>query len=683
MISPSTLKLLIIPIIFFIIECYFIKALFPLYSGRIYDADPSYQYLLNGLMLLNGHAPFHTDHPGTTIQALMAMTMGIQWVLGLWGTNGPREEIFFSVLANPESYLLTVSMLMVALNTISLLYLGKRVYASTNSFMLATVSQISPFLFSIACPSIAYPSTESLLFFSSTLLLGLLTPAIFKSNNEHCKSINPIHIGIVCGFGLATKLNFAPLFFLILLLKFRQGAIATITAALAFVLFIAPAWPKLGQLYKWGLSLMTHEGNYGIGKQVGFFVFPDFLSKLKILSTTFPVLFITILLFVFLLLIIFKSSKAAQELAYNQQSKQRYALGSILGSAFDRDVARVFFVILFTIGLQVLIVTKHFHIRYMLPIFPLVIIGLAAMLYYANSFWSTMGGLKINLLAILWPVLLIGCVLITHTAVTVAKHNQTVQANALMTVRDEINKYSNPLIIGTYGCILPICALSYGVSASRGLTDKLRDIFQNHYDLNIWNGLLRSNAEGWIPISLINQSVEKGQPVLLVTPIDYPEIEAFALDKLVKLPTQALYRVTGLAVPLSKPVTFNSAALKFDNWSFAETNFRWSLGLQSSISFYLNSDLPIFNEPQLVILRLQFTSLGSQQLIIHLNGQQIYNGHVEGAGIIETVKLPLKSLKSGQNTLDFNTPDAKTPSATDERQLAIAFQSLTLIPASK
>jgi hypothetical protein len=138
-----------------------------------------------------------------------------------------------------------------------------------------------------------------------------------------------------------------------------------------------------------------------------------------------------------------------------------------------------------------------------------------------------------------------------------------------------------------------------------------------------------------------------------------------------------------LAVPLNKPIAFNSAALKFENWSFAETNFRWSLGLHSSISFHLNSKLPIFKDQQLITLRLQFSTLGAQQLIIRLNDNQVFNENVNGPNIFKIINLPINSLKSGQNTLNFDTPNAQSPNAADHRELAVAFQSLTLTPTLK
>ena len=66
--TSSSAILLIVPIVLFIIQYSFIQKIYPLYL----DSDPAYQYLFNGLLILNGHSPYHIDHPGTPVQILIA-----------------------------------------------------------------------------------------------------------------------------------------------------------------------------------------------------------------------------------------------------------------------------------------------------------------------------------------------------------------------------------------------------------------------------------------------------------------------------------------------------------------------------------------------------------------------------------------------------------------------------------
>jgi hypothetical protein len=43
--------------------------------------DPNYQYLLNGLAVLKGQVPGHTDHPGTPVQELGAVAILLKWLI--------------------------------------------------------------------------------------------------------------------------------------------------------------------------------------------------------------------------------------------------------------------------------------------------------------------------------------------------------------------------------------------------------------------------------------------------------------------------------------------------------------------------------------------------------------------------------------------------------------------------
>ena len=50
------LKLYVVPIVLLIVGSAMALKMFPLYSGGgIYNSDPAYAYLFNGLLLLDGH----------------------------------------------------------------------------------------------------------------------------------------------------------------------------------------------------------------------------------------------------------------------------------------------------------------------------------------------------------------------------------------------------------------------------------------------------------------------------------------------------------------------------------------------------------------------------------------------------------------------------------------------------
>jgi hypothetical protein len=118
--------LLIVPVVIFIIQYCFIKKIYPLYL----DSDPAYQYLLNGLLILNGHSPYHIDHPGTPVQTLIAGVLYVSWSIAkLMGWS--NEALDISVGSHPERYLQIISYVLVVLNCTASYILGDRVQFST------------------------------------------------------------------------------------------------------------------------------------------------------------------------------------------------------------------------------------------------------------------------------------------------------------------------------------------------------------------------------------------------------------------------------------------------------------------------------------------------------------------------------------------------------------------------
>jgi hypothetical protein len=75
--------------------------------------DPTYAYLLNGLNILQSIPPAHTDHPGTTVQLLAALVIGIEWRIRHW--FGSTLGLVESVLRDPESYLNHINLVLVML----------------------------------------------------------------------------------------------------------------------------------------------------------------------------------------------------------------------------------------------------------------------------------------------------------------------------------------------------------------------------------------------------------------------------------------------------------------------------------------------------------------------------------------------------------------------------------------
>jgi hypothetical protein len=113
----------------------------------------------------------------------------------------------------------------------------------------------------------------------------------------------PALTGLVCAFGIVTKLTFFPLILIALLCCRSRKILVAFTIsfffALAFVLL--PIYAQLGRLMKWGFDLTVHSGRYSTGN-IGVPQSSVYLSSLSNLIKTEPLILIIPVVATFVLL---------------------------------------------------------------------------------------------------------------------------------------------------------------------------------------------------------------------------------------------------------------------------------------------------------------------------------------------------------------------------------------------
>ena len=234
--------------------------------GPFYGAlrfDPAYAYLFNGLGLLQGWMPSHTDHPGTTIQELAAVTILFRWLIALLA--GSRQLVADSVLSDPEAYLAAINFVLLAL--------GAAATALGVRFLMRRTGRVWPGLLApalmICSPSLMESLTdvkpEPLLMALAILVVLLASPP-----DEPCRKegefVRPMLLGGVLGAGIVTKITFVPLALFVLMLPgIVAVGIAGFAAVVAMALFTIPIWPELEAPLSWYEKLLTHQGQYGDG----------------------------------------------------------------------------------------------------------------------------------------------------------------------------------------------------------------------------------------------------------------------------------------------------------------------------------------------------------------------------------------------------------------------------------
>lgn len=117
--------------------------------------------------------------------------------------------------------------------------------------------------------------------------------------------------------------------------------------------------------------------------------------------------------------------------------------------------------------------------------------------------------------------------------------------------------------------------------------------------------------------------------------------------------------------------SFDSSQLSFVGWSQVEPTHRWSVGSSSSVSFNISSEN---QEARRLILK--GWSFGAQRIAIFLNGQKIHDAILTGAPESVAINLPADLLEIGDNTLQFELPDARVPDNGDPRTLGFALESI-------
>lgn len=521
--------LLVVPITIFVIEYFFIQKIYPLY----HDSDPAYQYLLNGLLILQGNTPYHIDHPGTPVQTLIAGVIYISWwfakSFGLLGIN-----LDISVGMYPEVYLQIVSYILVSLNCIASYILGIQLLKTTGRIGISLFIQATSIAFAVTFTRMSYPEPEALLILASMLLIASLAPAIFFNpsgtyTNSICRSMLA---GVICGFGIAVKLTFIPMLGMLFLLRSTKSIlISFLAAALAWLVFISPMIKELPRFFNWIGGIARHSGQYGSGKAE--FIDPSqIIPRLKGLTQIFELWFlVAFLLFcavIYFTVVVFRRSEPKVS-----------RIASLWGLACTP-------IILCTICVgQTILVLKHPGARYMLPALIIQSIGLIWIVLTIPKpdikfQYRRFGG---GILALMGFGLMLNA---ANSSYQQLSAERALFSKDMNSIESYIAKFDKPVLIGTYGCRLLQCALSFGLGYAPATNPKVGDVLTDFYDFNIWAKKLVIKGRGFFELDLIAQELGKKRPVLLVTNQPPEQLKSFNLKLIYTGPAQSLYHVTGL-----------------------------------------------------------------------------------------------------------------------------------------
>lgn len=225
-------------------------------------SDPAYCYLFNGLGLLQGHRPSHTDHPGTTVQELAAIVILIKWLVShLYGITQPVSE---SVIRRPEDYLQAINRALLGIDALAIAFGVAYFIKRTGRAALGLLVPALIFCSISNLQSLADVEPETLLIGLTVLVVTLAWPQTHAS--LPAKLTQSMLLGAAIGAGIVTKVTFLPLaLFILALMDMRAIVVAAVSVVVSVAILTVPIWPKLGAMASWYWRLLTHRGLYGDG----------------------------------------------------------------------------------------------------------------------------------------------------------------------------------------------------------------------------------------------------------------------------------------------------------------------------------------------------------------------------------------------------------------------------------
>lgn len=296
----------------------------------------------------------------------------------------------------------------------------------------------------------------------------------------------------------------------------RRLAQSLICAAISFFVFILPIVSRLSDMWRWVTSLVTHSGSYGSGEK-NFIDLNAVSERMLHLLSIFPFFYLIILV---LLLVLFTKLFSLKRPIKFFEVKVPILLLSVM-------------------LLQTVLVLKHPGDRYMLPVLPLAFVGSCWLVM--RHFTTTVSVRSIAMSS----SFLLGSAIILMSYSSIVSYKKLAEGRrfndkSVAAIQAELAKYSNPIIIGAFRCMLPECALSFASYYAPSLVGSLAPILKNFVSFSGESILVFGEGSGnWIEPSRINSYIVAGRDVFFIS----PNSQVFDLKLLVDTPQQKLYRV--------------------------------------------------------------------------------------------------------------------------------------------
>jgi hypothetical protein len=354
---------LVLPVILFLFAISLKEARGPHF---INSYDPDYPYLTASLNAADFRSSELIYHPGIPVQ----MVGGV--ILRAYSPN--YLNLQKDVLSQPELYLNRLNYFVIGITVILFISVGVTAFFLTGDILPGLLIQITPFLSNSILRSLIRFNPEPFLIISSFFLILIILIKSLRSKAAYDNDRTLLSaFAIIGGFGLAVKVTFFPLLIIpIFLLTNFSTIIKYISFTMAaFVLILLPYYNKIINAVTWYWKIFSHTGIYGKGR-VGIIDLSTLHPNIVSLFQAEPVFMYSLLLVI-----------AFTGVNLFNPRLRKIALKSIhFKVLMGLSVAN-------TIGL--IMILKHFGVKYLVPSFCLTGLMVAFLYIYLNHLSSELG----------------------------------------------------------------------------------------------------------------------------------------------------------------------------------------------------------------------------------------------------------------------------------------------------
>ncbi|MCB2186216.1 MAG: hypothetical protein KQJ78_07350 [Deltaproteobacteria bacterium] len=509
--------------------------LFPLltrpFSGPYdlaYKSDPAYPYLFNALNILAGQMPGHTDHPGTPLQMLAGGVVWLTWAVRRLA--GQAGDLAAAVLADPETYCLAINFTLTVLAALAWKLLARVIRRESGQPWLGLVAQLAFLGSQTLLLTLTQIRTETLLLSLAPLYAAAWWSLTTGAGREAARPwARALWLGALAGLAAATKITSAPLWAFFLLLPGWGPRLAAGGAAVgAFVLGTAPIWPQYPRMWTWFTDILTHSGRYGAGAgllpSLG-----ELAANLGAILRAEPLLPVTLGL-----------AAAALILTWQREGFRR---------AWQGD-GRALALGLVVVGFQILLVMKHYGLRYLVPAL-LICPPILALAWRTAAPSLARAGANLRARAGLG---LAALVLLAGSALWAWYDNelslaQTYQAQQRL---EELAQRQGCRIIPYYVYSGREFALYLGDRYSRFTQDALlARMYPDYREFNAWRGEF-TRFGGAVDPGEMRAWLARGEKLCLLGSYDFPAPPGMDLEPLGREGMMKLWRITSVG-PARRP----------------------------------------------------------------------------------------------------------------------------------